>query len=66
MAAEPKQHPDEKALLEFLAREDQTLEYVQQTADWIRTEYPGSVKTMLPALRALYATKRDARRRSRQ
>jgi len=50
-------HKDEAALLKFLARPDQTADYVRRTAEWIKKNYPGSVATLLPKMRAIYKNK---------
>lgn len=52
-----KEHNDEKALLKFLERPDQTADYVRRTAEWIKEEYPGSAKRLLPLLRKIYKEK---------
>lgn len=52
-----KEHPDEKSLLKFLERQDQTADYVRRTAQWIKEEYPGSAKRLLPLLRKIYKDK---------
>ena len=49
-----KQHPQPAHLLKFLARPDTTPGYIKRTAEWLRTEYPGSAPQMLPELRRLY------------
>ena len=53
-----RRHPDEDALLKFLARPDQDAGYVRDTAAWIKKEYPGSAASMLPRLRQVYRGKR--------
>lgn len=52
-----KEHPNEKGLIKFLERQDQTADYVRRTAEWIKTEYPGSAKNLLPILRKIYRDK---------
>lgn len=55
-----KEHNDEKALLKFLERPDTTADYVRRTAEWIKTEFPGSAKRLLPLLRKIYSAKMKA------
>jgi hypothetical protein len=50
-------HPNEGALVKFLERSDQSAAYVRETAEWIKKNYPGSVRTLLPKLRAIYKAK---------
>jgi len=52
----PRRLNDEPALLAFLARRDQSADYVRRTAIWIKVGYPGSVH-ILPKLREIYKTK---------
>lgn len=52
-----KEHPDEKSLLKFLERKDQTADYVRRTAEWIKEEYPGSAERLIPLLRKIYKAK---------
>jgi hypothetical protein len=52
-----QRHPDEKELMKFMSRPDTTPGYVQRTAEWIKKEYPGSVKLVLPVLRKIYREK---------
>lgn len=55
-----KEHPNEKNLLKFLERPDQTADYVRRTAEWIKREYPGSAARLLPLLRKIYKQKMQA------
>ena len=57
-AGEPRRHPAEAELLAFLSRKDQSSSYVLRSADWIKTEYPGSVPVLIPKMRQLYRDKR--------
>lgn len=52
-------HPDPEALLKFLARPDQMLAYIAETAQWLEKKYPGSVD-LLPKIRVIYRTQRSA------
>lgn len=52
-----KEHPSEKELIKFLSRDDQTADYVRRTAEWIKEEFPGSAKRLLPLLRKIYKSK---------
>jgi hypothetical protein len=52
-----RKHPDEAALLKFLARPDQGADYVRRTAQWLKDNYPGSVASMTPRLRTIYREK---------
>lgn len=56
-----QRHPDEKELMKFLSRPDTTADYIRRTAEWIKAEYPGSVKTIVPIMRKLYAEKIKAK-----
>jgi hypothetical protein len=51
-------HPSPNELLTFCARKDQSADYVRRTADWIKTEYPGSTEALLPRLRKIYRDKK--------
>lgn len=52
-----KEHPNEKQLLDFLKRPDQSADYVRKTVVWLKEEYPGSVQKLLPILREIYREK---------
>jgi len=52
-----RKHPSPDDVLKFCARKDQTADYVRRTAEWIKTEYPGSAAAMLPRLRQIYREK---------
>jgi hypothetical protein len=54
-------HPNETALLDFLARSPSP-EYVLEHIDWIRQHYPGSLASMEPRLRALHKTLMEKRK----
>lgn len=56
MANSDRRLNDEPALLAFLERRDQQADYVRRTAEWIKTDYPGSVH-ILPKLREIYKQK---------
>ncbi len=62
MAAGDRRHAQPAALIRFLERDDQSAAYVQQTAEWIKREYPGSAAELLPQLRRIY---RDKQQQSR-
>ena len=51
-------HAAEAEYLQFLARKDQSSDYVRRSAEWIKENYPGSVATLLPKMRQLYKEKR--------
>ena len=53
-----RRHPAEAELLRFLARPDQTADYVIRNADMIKRDYPGSMATLLPKMRAIYRDKK--------
>jgi hypothetical protein len=53
-------HPDEKELLKFLDRPDQSAAYVAATAEWIKANYPESVGFLIPRLREIYRKKPKA------
>lgn len=57
MATGERTHPSPYELLTFCARKDQSADYVRRTADWIKTEYPGSAEALLPRLRKIYREK---------
>jgi hypothetical protein len=65
MADGDRRHTQPDALLRFLERDDQSAAYVQQTAEWIKTEYPGSAAALLPRLRDIYRRKAQTMRESR-
>lgn len=56
MANSDRRHPNEKQLLAFLERKDISSQYVFDTVQWIKKEYPGSL-SMLPKLREIYKQK---------
>jgi hypothetical protein len=45
-------------VIQFCERQDQSADYVRQTAEWVKKEFPGSAAQMLPKLRKIYARKR--------
>lgn len=51
-----RRHPQEKHLLEFCEKMAKQIgrNYVARTAEMIKREYPGSVESMVPKLRAIY------------
>ena len=53
-----KCHPNPGAVIQFCERQDQSADYVRQTAEWVKKEFPGSAAQMLPKLRKIYARKR--------
>jgi hypothetical protein len=57
MDAGDRRHPQEGTVLAFLARPDQSADYVRRTADFIKEKYPGSAPSMLPKMRAIYRDK---------
>ena len=56
-----KSHPNEPALLDFLARSADP-GYVLDHIPWLREHYPGSLASMEPRLRALHKTLMERRK----
>jgi len=54
-----ERHAAEAEYLQFLARKDQSSDYVRRSAEWIKGKYPGSVPTLIPKMRQLYKQKRQ-------
>ena len=52
-----RRHPAEAEFIRFLERKDQSSAYVKRCAEWIKIEYPGSVRTVLPKMRQIYKDK---------
>lgn len=55
-----KEHNNEKGLIKFLERPDNSADYVRRTAEWIKKEFPGSAARLLPILRRIYKDKMRA------
>ena len=51
-----RRHPHEQHLLDFCAKMAKQIgrAYVARTAEMIRRDFPGSVESMVPKLRAIY------------
>lgn len=51
-----KEHPEPQRLLEFCEKMAKQIgrSYVARTAEFIKTNYPGSAASLVPKLRAIY------------
>jgi hypothetical protein len=63
--ADDRRYPRPDILIDFLTRHrEHGSGYVAECAAMIRRDYPGSADDLLPRLRAIYADKRLAERKS--